>query len=104
LQVIDYAISVHGQGLVDDHIKSASQGAATVENIRAVLYSQQQTLTGDQRVVVARAAGGKNGWFKSVGDMEHVAKEILAPNFAGVTEGFKARVNNLLIWAQTVHG
>lgn len=104
LQLIDYAISVHGQDLVDDHIKSASQGAETVENIRAILYSQQHTLTGDQRAVVARAAGGKNGWFKSVGLMEHVAKEILASKFAGVTEGFKARVNNLLIWAQTVHG
>lgn len=104
LQMIDYAISVHGAELIAAHISSASQGTDTVENIRAYLFSQQHSVSDAQRSIIARACGGKNAWFKTVGDMEHVARHILAPNFSGLTEPFKARVNQLLVWAQTIHG
>ncbi|MBO9195955.1 AAA family ATPase [Rhizobium sp. 16-449-1b] len=104
LQMIDYAISVHGIDLIAAHVSTASQGAETLDNLRAVLHSQQHSASALQRNILARACGGKNAWFKSVGHMEYVARHILAPNFAGATEPFKAKVNQLLIWAQNVHG
>ncbi len=104
LLMIDYAISLHGQQLVGNHVTSASQGSETVENLRALLHSDQHSVTNEQRQIIARSAGGKNAWFKTVGHMEHLARNILAPNFTGVSEGFKAKVNALLVWAQTIHG
>lgn len=104
LLMIDYAISVHGQQLVGDHVTSASQGSETVENLRALLHSDQHSITNEQRQIIARSAGGKNAWFKTVGHMENLARHVLAPNFTGVSEGFKSKVNALLVWAQTVHG
>ncbi|WP_274427298.1 ATP-dependent nuclease [Chelativorans sp. YIM 93263] len=104
LRLIDYAIVLHGFDFVGDHIKSASGGIETLENLRGLLYPQQHTITADQRAIIARAAGGKNAWFKSVGAMESVAREIIAPNFDGVTEDFKAKVNALLVWGQTFYG
>lgn len=104
LQMVDYAISVHGSALIAAHISSASQGSDTLDNIRNILFSQQHTASPIQRNTIARACGGKNAWFKSVSHMEHVALNILAPNFNGISPALTIKINDLLGWAQTTYG
>ncbi|MDX0760482.1 AAA family ATPase [Sinorhizobium medicae] len=104
LQMVDYAISVHGSALIAAHISSASQGSDTLDNIRNILFSQQHTASAIQRATIARACGGKNAWFKSVSHMEHVALNILAPNFNGISPALTTKISDLLGWAQTTYG
>lgn len=104
LQMVDYAISVHGIDLIAAHVSSASQGADNLQNIRNVLFSQQHLSSPVQRNILARACGGKNAWFKSVTHMEHVALHILAPKNGGISPALTNKINELLGWAQTSHG
>jgi hypothetical protein len=102
--MVDYAIAVHGPALIAAHISSASQGSDSLENVRNILFAQQHTASPLQRSIIARACGGKNAWFKTVSHMEHVALNILAPNFNGITPALTTKINDLLGWAQTTYG
>ena len=101
--MLDFAIELHGESLIDDHIKSATKGAKTLNSV------QTELLTGDlseeTRVILGKAARTKKaGWFKSVSWMEEVAREIVGPDLAGdgVDEGFSAILTDLFAWAD--HG
>jgi len=102
-KMLDFAIELHGESLIDDHIKSATKGAKTLNSV------QTELLTGDlseeTRVILGKAARTKKaGWFKSVSWMEEVAREIVGPDLAGdgVDEGFSAILTDLFAWAD--HG
>tara|TARA_R110000772_G_scaffold171189_1_gene283203 strand:- start:3739 stop:5472 length:1734 start_codon:yes stop_codon:yes gene_type:complete len=104
LKLIDYAIAEHGHDLIAAHIQSASDNQENVENLRALLHSPNHTVDAAQRSFIVTASGRKkNSWFKTVGRMEHVAREILAPNFSDASESLKGRVNAPLVWAQTAY-
>lgn len=103
-QMIDYAISEHGPELITAHIQTASQGAETLEGLRVILNSPQHVLNDGQRAIIATATGLGKGWFKSVRYMEHVARNIIAPNFQSLKPELQQQINAVLIWAQTRHG
>ena len=105
LILLDYAIAEHGQDMIAAHVQSASANQETIDNLRAILHSPQHVISPAQRdVIVTACTTKKNPWFKTVGRMEHVARNVLAPNFGNVSEDFQNRVNALLAWAQTPHG
>ncbi|SEQ88127.1 Predicted ATP-dependent endonuclease of the OLD family, contains P-loop ATPase and TOPRIM domains [Loktanella sp. DSM 29012] len=101
-QMIDYAILEHGLALITAHIQTASQNAENLDGLRALLNSPEHSINPGQRTVIAAAAG--MGWFKTVRYMEHVARNILAPNFAALTPELQHQINEPLIWAQQKHG
>lgn len=105
LAIVDLAITEHGQEMIAAHVQSASGNQETVENLRAVLHSPEHAISPAQRSsLVAACTTKKNPWFKTVGRMEQMARNILAPNFGDVSEDFQTRVNALLGWAQAPHG
>ncbi|MBC55306.1 MAG: ATP-dependent endonuclease [Confluentimicrobium sp.] len=105
LVLLDYAIAEHGQEMVAAHVQSASANQESIENLRAILHSPQQIISPAQRdIIVAACTTKRNPWFKTIGRMEYVARNVLAPNFGNVSEDFQNRVNALLAWAQTLHG
>lgn len=104
LQMIDFAILEHGQELIAAHVQTASANTDNLENLRALLHSAEDTITAEQRRIISEASGGKRGWFKSVRHMEHVARELIAPNFANLSQDLKDKINAVLIWAQTRNG
>jgi putative ATP-dependent endonuclease of the OLD family len=96
--LISYAIELHGQDLIDEHIKSASQNTANLEGIQvdAVL----DLLSAESRAILGRAAQTRyRGWFKSITWMEQVAREIVGPDLVGADAGFRTIIQSIFDWA-----
>jgi Overcoming lysogenization defect protein-like, TOPRIM domain len=96
-KMLDYAIDLHGEALIDDHIKSASNGAKTLNAVRTELLLGN--LPAETRIILGKAARTrKAGWLKSVSWMEQVAREIVGPELSGAKEGFRAIITGLFAW------
>jgi ABC-type multidrug transport system ATPase subunit len=96
-KMLDYAIDLYGDSLIDDHIKSATNGAKTLASVQAEPLASG--FTAETRAIVGKIARGKQAsWFKSVSKMEHVAREIVGPNLSEAKEGFRAIITGLFAW------
>ena len=93
-ELLDLAIELHGEELVNEHIKSASNNEMDFERIQENGYSPEA------RAVLGKASRfRKAGWFKSVTWMEDVAREIVGPDLAYVDLEFRGRINDIFAWA-----
>lgn len=73
-KLVEYAIELHGEDLIDAHIKSASEGRKDLTSIRSdMLFDEFST---ENRQALGKAARTKSGWFKTVGRMEEVARRM----------------------------
>jgi len=90
-KLLSRAEELHGEDLIDDHIRSESAGKLTLADCKT-------NLTKEKREMLARAARKKkNSWFKTVGWMEGVAEEIVLADQIEDQE-FGDIVNNLFAW------
>ncbi len=97
-KLLDRAVELHGEELVNEHIKSASQNAKDLNGIRTEALFDGITL--ESRAVLGRAARArKAGWFKSVTWMEDVARDIVGPDLANADAGFWALTDSIFGWA-----
>ncbi|MGD9471236.1 MAG: ATP-dependent endonuclease [Novosphingobium sp.] len=97
--LLDKAIELHGEALVDQHTKSASGGAISLLDIQTATLIDG--ISAQQRQILGVAAKSKSAaWFKSVSLMEAVALEIIAPNLANSAAEFLAEVNGIFAWAE----
>ena len=99
MKLLDCAIKLHGEQLIDDHIKSASNNGKTLVAIQteAVL----DDLPADSRVILSKAAKARrSGWFKSVSWMEEAARDIVGPELANGDPGFRALIEEIFGWAE----
>jgi putative ATP-dependent endonuclease of the OLD family len=97
-ELIDRATELHGEDLIDDHIRSASGGKFNLEKIRtdgaAAGYSNEI------RTVLGNAARSKKAsWFKSVTWMEGVARDIVGRDLPDADAEFRALVDEIFAWA-----
>lgn len=77
-KLVELAVAEKEETLVDEHIKSASANAKDLAAIRAE-YAAGITPASRTLLGAASRFKGQKGWFKSVGAMEHAAREIIAP-------------------------
>ncbi|MEI9994924.1 MAG: AAA family ATPase [Rhizomicrobium sp.] len=93
--LLNRAIEVHGESLVDDHIKSASGGAAALAAYRVGLND-------NARSTLARASCSKKaGWFKSVTWMESAACDIVGPALETASDqGFSKFLYDMFMWLE----
>lgn len=86
------AVALLDNDLVDDHLRSASNGQHNyAECVFAVSPEIRETL--------GKAARSKKGsWFKSVTKMEEVARDIVFPNLATSDESFRNTVASIEQW------
>jgi hypothetical protein len=90
--LLDYAIELHGEELVGDHIKSASSG-------KVDLGACRRKMTPGIRAALAKACATKaTPWFKNVSAMEHIGREIVRPVYGDWDEGFQKIVDGLFAW------
>ena len=97
VKLIDRAIELHGQELVNEHIKTASCNSKDLSVIR----SEYETsgITCESREVLGQAARTKRaGWFKSVTWMERVGRDIVAPALADADTSFKGCIDQIFSW------
>lgn len=90
--LIDRAVALLDVGLVDEHIRSASNGN----------HSYADCLVGlppELRATLSLAARSKRGsWFKSVTKMEDVTRDIVMPHLATADENLRGTVSELEAW------
>ena len=98
-KMIDFAIELHGETLIDEHIKSTSKNARNLAAVRVELAAS--ALTAESRIALGKAARAKKaGWFKSVSWMEHAGREIAAPDMENTEAGFRDIINAVLLWTR----
>lgn len=91
--MLDMAVEIKGEELVNDHIKSACDNALDLAGCRS-------GLSDEAREVLGKAAKSKSGaWFKTVTDMEAVGREVVGANLVESTEGFRKVVDAVFDWA-----
>ena len=94
LKLLALAVNLHGEEMVDAHIRSASNGSATLANCQA-------SVTAELRANLGKAARSKKaGWYKSVTWMEQVARDIVAPDLNGCDPAFAQIVYDLFTWME----
>ncbi|MBL6078200.1 AAA family ATPase [Belnapia sp. T18] len=91
--LLDRAIEIHGEGLIDENIKSASSGKRCLAD-RAALLNEPG------RLVLAKAARSKPGWFKSVSWMEDVGFDIVGPGLSRAAAPFQAVIQGISAWME----
>lgn len=97
-KLLDRAVELHGEELVNNHIRSESQNAKDLNGIRTEALIDG--ITPESRAVLGKAARTrKAGWFKSVTWMEDVARDIVGPDLANVDAGFRELVGRIFALA-----
>jgi hypothetical protein len=98
-QLIGRAIVLHGNDLVDEHIRSVSNNATSLNTISTEVL--EAGISRESREILGKAARTKRaGWFKSVTWMENVARDIVGPDLADADAGFKAIIEEIFTWAK----
>jgi hypothetical protein len=87
--LLERAIDLKEESVVGDHIRSVSQNTYQLETVRNL--AALGSLDAATRAMLGRASRVRKGWFKSVGAMEAVAQEIIAPDLQQ-TVGSQLRV------------
>lgn len=89
-QLLERAALLHGEERIAANITSESSGQLNIAACRA-------NTTPQTRWVLA-IASRRGGWFKSVGWMEEVARDIVGPSFPVVDPGFWEIVQRIHSW------
>ncbi|MDZ4055876.1 MAG: AAA family ATPase [Polynucleobacter sp.] len=93
LKLLDRAVEIHGDELVEAHIDSVSAGLLTLADCRA-------DLSDSNRALLARAAcTNKNAWFKTVSRMEWIGREIVGDD-PDIEAGFHEVIGQVADWTE----
>lgn len=96
-KMIDKAVEIHGNSIVNDHIKSASNNETDLNDVTTTILFDN--LSDDMRKILGRAAKTKRaGWFKSVSWMEEVAHGIVANDLSNADAGFRENIDMIFKW------
>lgn len=96
--LIDLAVELHGEDVVNGHIQSRATNGETLDGIKKQALLEGYSV--QARVVLARASTiRKKGWFKQVGWIEQAAREIIGPDLGNADRGFRDAVELIFRWA-----
>ncbi len=96
-KMLDYAVDLHGDSLIDDHIRTATKNSKDLEAVRLDLIIDG--ISEDTRVPIGKVARTKSGWFKTVSCMEELAREIVAPDLKQADADFRKIIEDVFAWA-----
>jgi hypothetical protein len=90
-ELLEHAVELHGEALLDEHIKSISSGK--------IAFAACKTVTPEVRAHLAKACATKSTpWFKSVSVMEYCGREIVGPALAASEADFRTTVESIFGW------
>jgi predicted ATPase len=93
-KLLERAVELHGEDLINDQIKAASQNARDLSTIRTEALIDG--VSPESRAFLGKAARTKKaGWFKSVTWMEAASRDIVAPDLASADCGFRELVERI---------
>jgi hypothetical protein len=92
LLLIEQAVADIGTELVNEHIKSASNNVFDLVKARA-------SVTPALRAALGKAAKSRgSGWFKTIADMESLARRIVGPDLPRARPEFVGIVESIFSW------
>ena len=97
-KLIDRAIELHGDQLVNEHIKSASDGERDLAAIRDEAVISGYSVT-DRAFLGEASRTRKAGWFKSVTWMEGVGRDIVGPDLSHADAELATTIEDIFEWA-----
>lgn len=96
-ELLDIAADIHGEDLINDHIKSASSNSLDLKGVYAEILVDG--LRPETRAALGKASQfRKSGWFKSVSWMERVGCTVVGPSIGAADEGFCRFIDELFAW------
>mgnify|MGYP003631076686 CR=1 FL=1 len=98
IAALELAIELHGVELISAHIESATAGTAKLQDIQGV--EPLLGLPPDLRQILTDACTQKRAWFKSLHDMERLARDVVGPHFETCSPEFKNFVQSIFNWAE----
>ncbi|WP_019647123.1 ATP-dependent nuclease [Novispirillum itersonii] len=97
--MVEKAVTLHGDALVNAHLQSKSEHAYDLERVRSEIASG--AVPDDMRTILGKASRTKETpWFKNVSAMEDVACDIVGPQLAQADKGFRTIVEKAFTWAR----
>ncbi|HAU0791183.1 TPA: AAA family ATPase [Legionella pneumophila] len=101
VKIVEYAKTIHSTELINQHLRSVSKNQYSLENIESALHSGDDEQNIAIRDYIAQASKTKdNSWFKNVSAMEHLAREIIAPNLSDSKLEFRQKIHEIFAWAE----
>lgn len=98
-KLLDRAVELHGEDLVNEHIKSASHNAKDLDGIQCEVLLDE--ITHESRAILGKAARAKKaGWFKSVTWMEDISRDVVGPDLATADLDFRALIDSIFAGAR----
>lgn len=89
LAMLEHAVLRRGEKPIDDQIRSVSEAKHTLASCRA-------KLTPEARAALGQASKAKQtSWYKSIPDMEAVARDIVGPDFEHSAASFMRTIAGL---------
>ena len=95
--LLERAIELHGEEIVNSHIKSASNNNLDLDALSAERLHGPSEQT--RATLGAASRTRRGGWFKSVTWMEDAARDIIGPDLRDAESGFSALVERIFFWA-----
>ena len=106
IQIVDYAIEIHGQELINEHFRTVSRKQFSIDDFDKLFIRNKGT---DEEQLNAKewiSAASKTKstpWFKNVSAMEYIGRKIIAPNLANLSESapmFYQTITEFFSWAE----
>lgn len=97
-KLLDRAIELRGCEMIDANIRSAANGAMNLDAIKTEVDTGHVSV--QTRKILATAAR-RSEWFKTVGRMEDVARDIVGPDLENADPSFRKRIESIFEWAGT---
>jgi len=97
--LLNRAVSLNDENLINENIKSASDNTFTLESMKTEI--QLFGIETNGRIALGKAAKCNKGWFKTISLMDDVAHDIVGPGLANAQHGLRERIESLFSWAGT---
>ena len=99
-KLMELAIQIHGEALVDAHIRSASSGSINWKTVEKELAASTQVSTSTRKSLGLASRTKSASWFKNVRRMEFIGRYIVAPSLEKSDKDFASVINKVFAWIE----
>lgn len=99
-QLVEYAVELNDESKISDQIKTASDNILDINIVRQKVADE--TLSSEEAKWLGVAAKNGKGWFKqhAITPYQHIARNILAPNWEFLQKALTDTSGDLLNWCE----
>lgn len=97
-KLLAFAIKLHGDSIIDEHIKSLSTGSSDWKRVQKEMAASAD-VSAATRALLGRSSRTKSSsWFKNVRRMEYIGREIVSPLLDQCNKEFNSVITKVFTW------